>query len=226
MSKFENLINKKFGKLIVVKRVENNKFNQAQWLCQCECGNELVINTNSLKSGNTKSCGCLAKNKNTYYTSINSTKLIITSFKYGEKEFIIDKEDLEKVKKYHWTIRKIYNNFYAYSGFWNKKAISLHRYIMNCPDGLVIDHINRNTLDNTKKNLRICNNLVNLKNRPLGNSGYRGIIQNKYGKYRVRLQIEKNKFDKTFKKLEDAINYRKELENKYHKNKEVICDIA
>ena len=33
----ENLVGQKFGKLTVIKRVENDKFNKAQWLCTCEC---------------------------------------------------------------------------------------------------------------------------------------------------------------------------------------------
>ena len=53
--------NKKFGRLTVLYRVENNKFNQVQWLCKCECGNEKIITANSLRNGTTKSCGCLKK---------------------------------------------------------------------------------------------------------------------------------------------------------------------
>ena len=31
------------------------------WLCKCQCGNELIVSASNLKSGNTKSCGCLIK---------------------------------------------------------------------------------------------------------------------------------------------------------------------
>lgn len=56
-----DLTGKKFGRLTVVKRVENNKFKQVQWLCKCECGKEKIICGNSLKDGSIKSCGCLKK---------------------------------------------------------------------------------------------------------------------------------------------------------------------
>jgi hypothetical protein len=54
-----DLTGKKYGRLTVVRRDENNTFKQAMWLCRCECGNEKVIFGQSLKDGRTKSCGCL-----------------------------------------------------------------------------------------------------------------------------------------------------------------------
>ncbi|HNA61994.1 MAG TPA: hypothetical protein PKW79_02840 [Rhabdochlamydiaceae bacterium] len=48
----------KFGKLVVIKRVENIG-KQSGWLCQCVCGKKKVVRYHSLKSGVTKSCGCL-----------------------------------------------------------------------------------------------------------------------------------------------------------------------
>ena len=57
----QDFSNKRFGRLIVIKRVDNNKFKQVQWLCKCDCGNEKIITANALRSGNTKSCGCLKK---------------------------------------------------------------------------------------------------------------------------------------------------------------------
>jgi hypothetical protein len=61
MGKFIDLTNQKFGRLIVVKRVKNNKFNQVQWLCKCDCGNETIVKAYSLKNNSTRSCGCLKK---------------------------------------------------------------------------------------------------------------------------------------------------------------------
>ena len=52
-----DLTGQKFGRLTVIERVEN-KGKRVAWLCQCECGNEKVIVGQSLKSGNTMSCGC------------------------------------------------------------------------------------------------------------------------------------------------------------------------
>lgn len=54
----ENLLNKKFGKLTVIKFKEISKDKKAIWYCQCECGKIIETSTHSLKSGNSTSCGC------------------------------------------------------------------------------------------------------------------------------------------------------------------------
>lgn len=55
----------RFDRLIVIERVENNKYGNAMWLCKCDCGNENVIAGTLLVSGHTKSCGCLRKERMT-----------------------------------------------------------------------------------------------------------------------------------------------------------------
>lgn len=57
-----DLTGQRFGKLTVVRRAENTKTGQAQWLCRCDCGNEIVVRRGNLQSGNTETCGC-SKNK-------------------------------------------------------------------------------------------------------------------------------------------------------------------
>lgn len=59
-----DLTGKKFGRLTVVSRAENSKGGKSRWLCRCECGNECVVHGSSLKSGNTKSCGCIRREAN------------------------------------------------------------------------------------------------------------------------------------------------------------------
>lgn len=57
--KLIDLTGKRFCRLVVVCRNEHNdKFNQVTWKCRCDCGNEVIVKGNALKSGNTKSCGC------------------------------------------------------------------------------------------------------------------------------------------------------------------------
>jgi hypothetical protein len=46
-----------------------------------------------------------------------------------------------------------------------KKFIKLHRWLTNTPNGMVTDHINHNTLDNTDSNLRIATLSENMQNR-------------------------------------------------------------
>lgn len=58
---FTNLINKRFGRLIVTEQVDKNKWGRIKWLCLCDCGQEKEILGYHLRSGHTQSCGCLRK---------------------------------------------------------------------------------------------------------------------------------------------------------------------
>lgn len=59
MATFINLSGQTFGRLTVIQRVENNKSGGARWFCRCTCGAGTIVSTSSLRSGGTKSCGCL-----------------------------------------------------------------------------------------------------------------------------------------------------------------------
>ena len=59
--KIENLKGLKFNRLRVIEYAGKTKNNRTSWLCGCDCGNEKIIQGGDLKSGNTKSCGCLNK---------------------------------------------------------------------------------------------------------------------------------------------------------------------
>lgn len=61
-SKKKDLTNLKFGRLEVIKLSSTRKYGNStkrMWLCKCDCGKEIEVNTGALNSGNTKSCGCL-----------------------------------------------------------------------------------------------------------------------------------------------------------------------
>lgn len=60
---FIDLTGERFGRLKVVERVANNKHGQARWKCLCDCGNENIVTTGGLRSGHSKSCGCLTVNR-------------------------------------------------------------------------------------------------------------------------------------------------------------------
>ena len=57
-SKAEESLNKKFGRLLVVKLLNFDKFYNRKVLCICDCGKEKIATLAKLKSGDTKSCGC------------------------------------------------------------------------------------------------------------------------------------------------------------------------
>lgn len=58
-----NLLHQRFGRLVVIKRVENSPHGETKWLCKCDCGNEVIVFGSNLKKRHTLSCGCLRKEK-------------------------------------------------------------------------------------------------------------------------------------------------------------------
>lgn len=70
MGNYIDLTEKRFGKLTVLYRSKNNK-KGTYWHCKCDCGNEKDVLGSNLKSGNVRSCGCLAKIKSSYNYEIN-----------------------------------------------------------------------------------------------------------------------------------------------------------
>lgn len=59
--KSEDIINQKFGKLTVVNLLNFDKFHNRKVFCICDCGNSKIAVLAKLKSGDTKSCGCLRR---------------------------------------------------------------------------------------------------------------------------------------------------------------------
>lgn len=111
-----------------------------------------------------------------------------------DKLAIVDDEDFERVNQYKWcymhdgrvshTFHTGYKDLTKPKRPFNQKnkTIRLHRFILNFPEGMEIDHINGNVLDNRKTNLRICNHSQNLKNCKISKnntSGYKGITWRK-----------------------------------------------
>lgn len=64
LSKIKDITGEKYNKLTAIKYIGKTKNGSAIWLWKCDCGNEKEIIANSVKTGNTKSCGCLKKEQN------------------------------------------------------------------------------------------------------------------------------------------------------------------
>ena len=123
---------------------------------------------------------------------------------------LIDLEDINKVKDYKWCL----SHGYVFN---QKNNIRLHRLIMDCPEDMVVDHINRNRLDNRKSNLRICTIQQNSMNRDIQSNNTSGIVGVYWEKSRCKwcAQImlnKKNIFLGYFNTKEEAIKVRKQAE--------------
>lgn len=58
MRKPLDLSGKRFGRLTAICNIGSNAQGNSMWLCSCDCGNSTVANSQNLKRGHTKSCGC------------------------------------------------------------------------------------------------------------------------------------------------------------------------
>lgn len=94
---------------------------------------------------------------------------------------LIDKSDFDIVNKYSWHLVKKNNNKYANSSIVSKLHILL---LGKAPNDMVIDHINHNGLDNTRKNIRFATYSLNSQNvkKKIGTSSiYFGVSKTKWG---------------------------------------------
>lgn len=138
-------------------------------------------------------------------------------------ETIISLEDLEKVKSFKgkWNASKGGNsNLYYVKSHLQGETIRLHRYLLNAPKGTHVDHINHDTLDNTRGNLRITSPAENHQNRLAKfncSSGIRGVsFINKTNKWKATVVISGKKvFQRHFTQKEDAIEAVKKARGVY-----------
>ncbi len=129
------------------------------------------------------------------------------------KRVIVDNEDFEWLSQWRWY----YHNLgYAVRG----KGIYMHKLINKTPDGFQTDHINRNKLDNRKKNLRTVNQTQNRYNIGLqknNTSGYKGVIWNKDKKlwFACIYKNSKRIYLGSSKDIIEAYTFRKQAERIY-----------
>lgn len=102
-----------------------------------------------------------------------------------KKEALIESDSYKLVSKYKtWSVS---SDGYAVSG-----KVSMHRLVRNFPKGKVVDHLNRNRLDNRLSNLQIKTSKENAKNRTTNPNGYEGVKWDK----------DKNKWMTCYKGIE------------------------
>ena len=108
LGKFKDLTGQRFGRLTVIKRAEDyvspKGSQNVQWLCKCDCGNEITIVGKALTRKNgTKSCGCFAKENMSKIKKKYNTYDLSGEFGIGytskDEKFYFDLEDYDKIKK-------------------------------------------------------------------------------------------------------------------------------
>jgi hypothetical protein len=134
---------------------------------------------------------------------IDNVKIVkLKGYKYPNLSTIVDKEDYNEICKYDWCPQDMRALIYV-SGVILGKNTKLHRFIMELHGfditGKVVDHIDHNTLNNTKSNLRICTPQENSFNRKKTitktSSKFKGVyFHKKDKKFHARISHNKTLF--------------------------------
>lgn len=246
-----------FGRLKVLYKCDYKYYGPngktaTLWHVQCQCANktEFDVLTNSLTSGNTKSCGCIVKEyakttlqeKGKEYRFKSKKNAVLNIFdnnfdlshdygigftKTGDK-FYFDKQDYDKIKNYEWYTKisgsKEQKKKYVITII-EKETIYMHRFLLNLPskkeDKRDVDHKNHNTLDNRRKNLRICEhyqNITSSKTRKDNTSGKKGVSWDNFReKWKASITYDKKTyFLGRFENFEEAVQVREKAEKRIH----------
>lgn len=124
-----DLTGQKFGRLTVVERSCDKIKRDRLWICRCDCGNYSMVLGYHLKSGHTKSCGCLSpettaknhKKHGLYYTRLHTTWVNMKSrcynckderySSYGERGIAVCDEWRDNLNEfYNWAMANGYSD--------------------------------------------------------------------------------------------------------------------
>lgn len=226
-SKFD-LTNQRFGKLTVIKRVDDiydNGIPRVAYLCRCDCGKERVYRQASLRHGRAKTCGSseCRKGRATIYNTYNLSGDYGIGYTRKGEEFYFDKEDYDLIKDYHWELHRGYITCHR----WNPQTqshnhVKMHRLIMGLKDNTdysecQIDHINHNKVDNRKENLRVVNNVQNSWNKSVWREdGSKIGVRLERNKWLASITVNGNEIRLgKYNNYDDAVKARIDAEKKY-----------
>lgn len=222
------LIGDKFGHLTVLCQAEDHispsGVKKPQWVCGCDCGNEIIVQQQILKRHRKTHCGCL-RNAN---KPVNKKVTYDLSGEYGigitrnNTPFIFDLEDYDKIKDFTWYYNK---EGYLQASTPKRlqdqypKIVLIHRLIMDCIDKDVqVDHIVHTGkigelhIDNRKTNLRCVTHAQNMQNRGLRIDSMTGETNLHIKNKSIRVTIVKDsiKYEKYFRidQYDEAIAWR------------------
>lgn len=197
----------RYGRLLVLNRAGSNKRNEALWRCRCDCGGTVTVCATALSSGDTKSCGCLQRER----------------FGKGRTTHGLSKHPLYNVwrnMKYRCYNRND-NNYHRYGGrgvtvckAWREDFISFYKWAMEngYAEGLTIDRV-RNNGNYTPSNCRFITGAENVsRNRGRGRRG-RGYVCGVYqrkdsGKWTAQITTDEGPMwlGKTYRTKHEAVN--------------------
>jgi len=164
--------------------------------------------------------------KNYYETNGEVTKVFLNHRAKGQFATLIDTEDLPKIKEFpnNWNVNFQNSDHIYVVTTLGGQSFRMHRIINECPTDKMVDHINGNTLDNRKANLRNVTGKENQQNRSKGaqrnsKSGIRGVCWvGQRNKWRADIKVDGKRiylglFDTKEEAEREAVVGRKQFMN-------------
>lgn len=155
-------------------------------------------------------------------------KISLTQGKFA----LIDDDDFEMINLFKWCAHKAHKAYYAVAVHRDEdrkqRLILMHRLIMNASKGTIVDHINHDTLDNRKSNLRFCTHSQNIRNQRIQSrkksSKYKGVtLVKSNGRWASYIKVKNKRIGLGYYENEiDAARAYNKAALKYHKEFAVI----
>ena len=210
----ENLIGKRFNKLVVLKECPDKSPKEDKWLCKCDCGNYQSAYGYRLRAGRANSCGCTARNKPRHGHSVG-------------------RELTTEYKTWKYMMRRCYNKKHkTYKGYGDRGIKVCDRW--HIFDNFIEDMGKKPSRSHSIERIDFNghyepNNCIwadgttqarNQRIRKDNTSGVKGVGWSEQSKkWRARITVNKKTINLGwFNKKEDAIESRKKAEEKYFKH--------
>lgn len=243
MSRFVDRSGQVHGMLTLIEPVIHEG-KRIKYRCLCECGGEVIAYTWNIMRGMANSCSpCRAKragfNKrkgNRFWVDGLLASVEVMVKEDSESVMVLMPKDWAETFRSKnqtlclWFDQKV-KACYAYVQEGRKRTM-VHRLVAGAPEGLYVDHINGNTLDNTPENLRLVEKGVNCRNarmNRLNTSGRIGVYYaNRFKKWAAVIGDGKGGKKQLgyFKDFSAAVEAREKAEKEmgYHENHGKIRD--
>lgn len=206
MNKKIDITGDRYGRLFVIKEVEPNGYLR-RWLCQCDCGNQKIVAMNQLRTGKTRSCGCLNR-------KITSTKnsVDLTGQRFGKLTVV--KRSSKKNGRVVWLCQcdcgKTVNVVSSY--LTNGDTVSC-----GCRHAEIGEELQKYNINNLTKD-GVFTPVLKSKIRADNTTGVKGVTYNRRTKkYRAQIKVKgKRYYLGEYPTLEEARKAREEGEKRYH----------
>jgi len=212
-----DLTGQRFGRWTVIKKSEPDKWRHSSWFCKCDCGNEKIVSQYNLKRKTSESCGCLMRERTS-----KANKLDVTNKRFGKLIAIRD-SGIKQDRTTKWICKCDCGNetIVSVSHLNSGHTVSCGCFMKEESAKRIYCNYKQMLEKKYGKSLVEGTSLPSLTSKiPSNNkSGVKGVYFNKQKNAwssAIKFKGER-KYLGTFQNKQDAINARKEAEDKYFK---------